>query len=97
MHYSQLDYEEILKKLKPHLIKDQFQLLKKLDEILRGRINGHNIRDVARILAELDEDVKKALSNDAISNLVSVQPMTAPIGRIFALEYLTKDGTQHGK
>lgn len=77
MHYSKLDYEEILKKLKPHLIKDQFQLLNQLNKILRGKIRGHSIYDVARILAELDENVKKALSHDAISDLVSVQPMAA--------------------
>lgn len=94
MHYNELDYEELLRKLEPSLIKDHFQLIRKLDEILRGKIKGNDIYAVIRILSELNEDVKKAAnSNNIVNELVSVQPMTAPVGLVHFLKYRYNNDT----
>lgn len=89
MHYNELDYEEILRKLEPtSSIKEYFQLIRKLDIILRGKIKGNDIHAVIRILSELNEDVKKAAnSNSIVNDLVGVQPMTKPIGLVYHLKY----------
>ena len=94
MHYNELDYEELLRKLQPHLIKDYFQLIRKLNKILIGKIKGNDIYKVIRILSELDEDVKKAANNnDIVNELVGVQPMTAPVGIAYSIKYKYSNDT----
>jgi hypothetical protein len=88
MNYNELNYEEILRKLKPHLIKDQFQLLNKLNEILRGKIKYSDLSHVIKILSKLDEDVERAANYSIINDLISVQPMSKPCGAIFHMNLI---------
>jgi hypothetical protein len=53
-----LDYEKIIIKLKPHLIKSRLELVDKLSDILIGKMKYWYIDSVILVLSELNDDIK---------------------------------------
>jgi GTP-sensing pleiotropic transcriptional regulator CodY len=83
---NELNYEEILVKLKKENITNNFRLMQCLQKIITN-ISYHETRNVIKILAELDKDIKKISMISIADELVGVQPMSDRIGSIFNFKF----------
>lgn len=87
MNINELDYEDILIKLKFKNVKNSFQIIQALREII-GPASYDSLQMLAARLSEFDKDIKDAMSLSITDDLVSVQPMAKSNGLLFYLNYV---------